>query len=430
MKRYIAAALSAVLMFSSAGCSKLEQEHFEKSLNIDKKGIEIINADLTYTIDPEVLFDASVDIAKKLDSEDELEIEDEDFDSSDFIGEMRFLLDENKKCEITLSMSGITDYDKGWSDMAVFAGLNGITLNCGKVYSRGNTAYYDKRFAYTMGAFTALVEDGDISDLNDRLEELDELFGDKKFLRASLDTQKNADLPSTLASELSRKYYNSAKDLLKGFDSGCVSKIKNGTRFELTSKEFTLLSKNFASYLKKNKAATADLVNEYLTDSFALNAAFAGNEAAYLADIAQMFKITPAQIAETADSYNELLATPEYKAFMDTFDISIVNDITEESGIQTSEADYTAKANDKSAVDMKAVQTSEKAKKAEFTKIDTESCIDYADFMEALSQSRDFDYYDDEYKTFDPEEFDENADIENFGEYKDSDFFNNASFEA
>ena len=222
MKRYIAAALSAVLMFSSAGCSKLEQEHFEKSLNIDKKGIEIINADLTYTIDPEVLFDASVDIAKKLDSEDELEIEDEDFDSSDFIGEMRFLLDENKKCEITLSMSGITDYDKGWSDMAVFAGLNGITLNCGKVYSRGNAAYYDKRFAYTMGAFTALVEDGDISGLNDRLEELDELFGDKKFLRASLDTQKNADLPSTLASELSRKYYNSAKDLLKGFDSGCV----------------------------------------------------------------------------------------------------------------------------------------------------------------------------------------------------------------
>ncbi|MBQ9518307.1 MAG: hypothetical protein IJR59_00230 [Firmicutes bacterium] len=430
MKRYIAAALSAVIMLSASGCSRLEQEHFEKSLNLDRTGIAVINADLTYTVDPEALFDGVVDMAAKTeDGENDTEFDKEDFDSSDFINEMRFLFDENRKCEITLSMEGLADFDKNYSDVTVYAGLNGITLNCGKAYTRGNTVYYDKRFAYTMGAFTTLIESSDFDELNERYAALDELFGDKKYLRASFANADGTGLGADFAKELGKKYYNSAKDLLKGFDSGCVSRIENGTRFELTAKDFTAVSKRFAAYLKKNKTETADFLNEYLADSFAMNAAIAGDEAAYLADMAEMFKITPANITELSDGYNELLGEPGYKAFMESFDISLVNDITEKDGVQSSETAYTVAAGGKNAVEMKAVQTEEKAAKADFAEIDTAACADYFDFMKILSER---DIYDEIYPPFDPEmyedyEQDETAEEDENSDGAESDFFDESA---
>ena len=399
MKKRIAAALSAVIMLLSTGCSKLEQEHFEKSLSLDKTGIALINADITYSVDPEVLFDGAADMTRKVSDIKDIEMDEDEFNASDFISEMRILFDENKKCEITISMTGLADFDKNYADTALYAGLNGITLNCGKMFSRGNAAYYDKRFAYTMCAFTALIQSSDMDELNGKLTELDKLFGDKKYLCIAFDGLESEDMPSSFFKELSRKYYISAKDLLKGFDTGCVTRIENGTRFELTSKDFTSVSKHFASYLKKNKKETADLINEYLTDSFALNAAMAGSEASYLADMAQMFKITPANIAETADGYNALLGEAEYKAFMEAFDISFAEDITEKDGVKRSEATYAVAANGKNAVEMKAIQTAEKAAKAEFENIDKNSCIDYADYAKLLSERSVYDYDE----PFDPE---------------------------
>ena len=409
MKRYIAAAISAFLMFSATGCSKLEQEHFDKSMNMDEKGTALINAQIDYTLDPDVFFGGVADVAEKLNSQD---VDEDIIDSSEISSEMlsdsRWLFDENKKMQISLSASGICDFDNYNSDAYIFAGINGITVKCGKLHLRGDSTYYDKRFAYNMCALTTLSEGGDPSELSEKYLALDKLFGDKQYLRLGYDSDANALLKS---SQLGKEYYTGAKALLSGFDTGCVTKIQNGTRFTLTSDNFSSVSKKLASYLKKNNTQTADFINGYLTDSFAASAALSGSETAQLADIAQLFKITPADITQSCDSYNEMLGTPEYKAFMDTFDIEIVNDITEENGIRTDQTTYTVDSDGKNAIAMNAVRTIEKTKKADFEQINTADCVDFDEYIEAIAETYDYDYdSDDEVSDF-PDIFNETDEI-------------------
>lgn len=410
MKRFIAAALSALIMLSASGCTKLEQEHFDKSINLNKKGTALFETEMTCTIDHDALFAGTVETAKKLYEADE--IDDEDIlDSSDYLNDMRMFLDENKKYVLTLSSVGIADFDKNYSDSTVYAGMNGLTLNCGKQYDRGDTVYYDKRFAYTVGALAKLSQGGDFDELNEYFIKLDELFGDKKYICFSANGLDMRDIGLV--------YYEKEKQLLKSFNSGCVTKIPNGTRFELSGKDFSGVSKKFADCIKKNSKDTADFINDYLATTIAINAAMTGEETSELAAMADMFKISPADIAEAADSYKEALGSPGYKAFIDSFDIKLVNDITQTGDTETAKTCITVSAGGNTAVDISGMQTIEKTKKAEFEQIDTNSCVDYAEFAKLFSEPYDYDYdYDYDYGTDE-----DNEDPDSFEDYEDDSYF-------
>lgn len=399
MKRSIAAILSIALMLAASGCTKLEQEHFDKSMGYDQTGTAEIEAQLTYTIDPDVFMRAAFAIADSGEEYDE-----------DALDDMRLYLNEDKKCVVTFYEKAVTDFDKNYSDVDVSAGINGITLNCGKVYSRGDVAYYDKRFAYTMGTISFFTAGSDFYDLGDYYTKLDEIFGDKQYLRISMKSAKGG---TSNMKELGKGYYNNAKTLLNGYEPNLVTKIPNGTRFEISSKNLTSVSKDFFKHIKNKKTETAEFVNDYLDTSLALGADLAGDEASYMLEMARLFEVSPSDIVESATSANEFLNSGEYKAFIDNFDFSLVNDITEKDGILTSEAEFSLSSNDKNAVYMKALQTTTPVKKAEFDKIDESSCIDYMKFVQDIAE---FEPYPDYEGGFSDEE------LPFYGGYEEEDY--------
>lgn len=411
MKKFIgritAAALSAVMMLSAAGCSKAEQEHFDKSVGADRTGQAIVSSEVNYTVDPEAFIWAAVETGKKTMGD---EYEEEEIDVADLLSDSRFLFDENKKLNVSVSALGTVDFDKNLSDASVYVSFNGITVECGKLYTRGDKAYYDKKLVYNMTALSSMFSDGlysDADDLNSALTQLDAFFGDKQYLELGISDKASI----SSAKDMYLSYYDKGKVLLNGFDSGCVSRIENGTRFEMDNNKFTALTKGFANYLKANKKETADYLNSYIGDVLDMSARLSGAENDEIMSVADLFEIAPSDIAESADDTLELLGMDEYKAFMSVVDMHLVSDITEEDGVQNSETTFTLNGPEGSIIEMNAVQILEDASDIEFENI-SGGAVSYKDYMKLLEEINrpvydDYDYdYDTEYDPDDYEDYD------------------------
>lgn len=409
MKKVFAILLCIIFSCGFTGCSELETEHFDKTIYKDITGIHKIDEKVTLSIDPETFGKAIIEISDKMTESNKNKSNGEDIyapesnvyndDSEEFLNEflkaMRAALDENKMFSYSVSVNGAVDFDNMYTDAKMTFSINNINLDCGNVYSRGDKAYIDKKMFYTLGSISYIY---DLDMLGRYYEELDKMFADKEYVCMDY-TNIGSDLGMNMAGSVVNNVnvlqkaelglYEQAKDVLKGFDSGCVSKIENGTRFEIKSNEFAEFTTRFASYLRQHSESASDLVNNYINLVTATSKGMYGDE---MADEMESFydemQVTGDDIIVAMDGLKEVANSPEFAAIFDVLKVTYTNDITDFEGkhkdITVLKGDY----NDKTALSIVVDVELNKIDSYEFADLSNKSSIDYATLMSKMLKAQ------------------------------------------
>ena len=403
MKRFIALMLSCVFAFACTGCSEIEKEHFDKSMYTDMEGTATIAQSVKVSIDPEVLGKAVVEISYNMINSYEDETTDEnaylpeaesysdyaDEFLNEFLNEIRIALDEDKMFSYSVNTDGGMNFDNGYSDQHMTISFNNITLDCGNVYGRGDKVYMDKKLFYTLGAINYIY---DTNTLGEYFNALDEFFADKEYVTMSYENVMagigSGDVATAMAGNAlqkqSEEMYEQAKEVLVGFDSGCVTRIENGTRFELNSDEFADLSTRFATYLRQHSNSASQLVNDYMALIFATSMDIYGSDTEDILGTYEDMEISSDDVIMAMEGLKEVVNSPEYKTIFDTLKINLVNDITTVDNTRVDKAVYTGTYNEETAFTIEAVNTVASTESYEFTNLDEVNSAEYSELFNKL----------------------------------------------
>lgn len=413
MKKTIALLMAFMCVVGFSGCSDLEKEHFDKSLNADIEGINSIDETVNITIDPVVLGEGIISISNQLNKSYSEKSESESYnvweeiskeDSKEFIdeivNEMRIALDENKLFNLQIGVTGAINYDDMTADEIISCKFNNITLDVGTGYMRGNKLYIDKKLMYTLGAISFMYS---TEALSSYYVSLDNIFGDKKYivldyskLGSALGQQNFATSIVGSAIDINNKnieYYNDAKDILKDFDTGCVKRIENGTRFELKPYDFVNVGSRFASYIRQHSEESAGLINNYMSMMNAITISMYGNLISPMTDIYGS-NYTSEDVMKAMDSLNGIVNSKEFLIIFKTFDITYTDDVIYEG--KSRNIAVTCSYNNKQALKYSVDVTTNKIDSYNFVSIDSNSAVGIDDLNNLLSSANNYsltDYY-------------------------------------
>lgn len=417
MKKIIYVLLSLVFVLSCTGCSEIEKEHFDKLMYEDKTGIHSINEEVKVTVDPEVLCTAGFEISEKIFTmeDDDIALYDEDTEEyaqkfvNDLISELRVALDENKMFGYSVEVNGTVDFDNMYSDERLVLRFNNISVDCGNVYARDDDVYIDKKLFYTLGALRYI---SDMELLGRYFDSLDEVFGESEYIHmthvntfgniGSISSDPVASIEST--NVFRNKYmelYESAQYTLIGFDSDCVTRIENGTRFELDSDEFPEKATRFAEYVTQYSDSAAEVVNDYMRLVFEASMSMYSNYDEYAdefypeAEMGILFpEVTGEDITSAMNDFKESINSPFYDAIFNVLDVSIVNDITSEGDKENNNFKIEGKYKDKSAFLMNTDVELIKTDDYEFKDMTNVECAEYSELLTADFLMKVYGYYD------------------------------------
>lgn len=423
MKRIVAFMLCVVCALGFTGCSDIEIEHFDKSMYKDMTGVASYDEMISIKIDPENLADAVLEINDKMsllnESEnknssndfEEYSYTDDDYTEmfvEEFLSEARSAFDENKMFNIDIDVKGAIDFDNMYSDEALTCKFNNISFDCGSVYARGDKIYIDKKIFYTIGVINFIY---DMEMLSEYYTALDELFADNEYVVMSYGSTGNSFGNSNFAASIvdstnilqyaQMEYYEEAKEILKNFDTGCVSRIENGTRFEIKSYEFADVANKFTSYIRQHNESAANLVNNYMSLLFATSMGMYGSGTDGMEYLFDGLEVTGNDIIETMDGIKEVVKSPEFNIIFDTLDITYTDDITESDNIQSKVTTIKGSYNDKNAFTIETKVNLTNAEGYEFAALNDVKSIDYVEFYENLTEIQNDlmygDFYSDSY---------------------------------
>ncbi len=396
MKKLTALILTAVFMLACTGCSDLEKEHFDKYTYSDMSGLAEIDESFVVTIDPQVTGEAIVEIMGNMSDPDNDEYdsyEEYSWDSDEYmsmfleeiLSSMRIAFDENKNFTFTVNAKGCMDFDNTYSDLSMTMSLNNLSLNLGNVYQRGDKVYMDKKYLYSICGIEYI---SDYELLGECYNALDEVFGDKEYVcmdyADAVSQYGNTENP-VLGGMLQNQYndlYEQAKSVLAGFNSGCVTKIENGTRFELNSDDFAESGTKFAGYIKQHSTSSAQLVNDYM------EILFAASEDMYNYD-----EVTAKDVKESMDEFSEYINSPEYNAIFDVLNVSYVSEITDVDGIRKSTDVIKGVYNESTAFNVDINKSAAVTESYEFLDLTNAEVVSFEAVSEALSDAKSDRYY-------------------------------------
>lgn len=409
MKKMIALMLSIIMVLGFTGCSEIEMEHFDKSMYNDLSGINEVNESIKFSIDPKVFGEAIIDISNQMEElytvdnsyylpESESTEEKNEF-LDELINELRIALDENKMFEYSINVNGTADMDNMYSDESITCTFNNITLDCGNAYVRGNKIYIDKKLFYSIGSMSYIY---DFDMLKAYYIKLDEIFGDKTYVLLNYDNLSTLDMLNSnnfamsvvdsgnVLNEAQSVLYDQAKDVLVGFDSGCVTEIENGTRFEIKATDFQNLCDRFASYIRQHSESSANLINNYMSMVFATSASIYGDVTDDILGMQSFYdemQVTGDDIIMAMDSFKEIVNSSEFGIIFNTLNISYTNDITEVDNKTKNYTVINGKYDNKTAFNISCdVNTSPIS---EYTFIDLEN-VDAVDYSKVLEEINNF----------------------------------------
>lgn len=412
MKKIIAMMLSCVFAFACTGCSEIEKEHFDKAMYIDMEGTATITQSINVSIDPDVLGRAVVEIIDNMTNsyEDKTTDENEYLPESDeysgyadeflneFLNEIRIALDENKMFSYSVNTEGGINFDNGYSDQHMTVSLNNITLDCGNIYGRGDKVYMDKKLFYTLGAVDYIY---DPYMLVEYFNILDEFFGDKEYVSMSYENVMagigSGDVVSSIAGSMWReeteKLYEQAKEVLVGFDSGCVTSIENGTRFELNSDEFAALSTRFATYLRQHSNSAAQLANDYMALVFAASMDIYGSDTEDILGTYEDTEVSSEDVIIAMEDIKEFVNSYEYEAVINTLKINLVNDVTTVGNVRENKAVFTGKYNEETAFTIDVVNTVTSRESYDFKDLEDADALEYSEYYSMITDINGDMYY-------------------------------------
>lgn len=416
MKKIIYVLLSLVFVLSCTGCSEIEKEHFDKLMYKDKTGVHSINEEVRVTIDPEVLSTAGFEISKNILvlEDDDAALYDEDIDVyaqkfvNDLISEIRVALDENKKFGYSVEVNGTVDFDNMYSDESIVLRFNNISVDCGNVYARDDDVYIDKKLFYTLGALKYI---SDMELLGRYFDSLDDVFGESEYIHmthvntfvniGNVSSNPIAAIKSTnVFRDKYMELYESAQYTLIGFDSDCVTRIENGTRFELDSDEFPEKATRFAEYVTQYSDSAAVVANDYMKFVLEASISLYSRYDEYAEEFYQEMEeamnfpeITGEDIISAMDSFKESINSPFYDAVFNVLDVSIVNDITSEGDKENNNFKIEGKYKDKSAFLMNTDVELIKTDDYEFKDMTNVESAEYSELLEFDFLMKVYGYY-------------------------------------
>lgn len=404
MRKIISMILALTLVLGFSGCSDVEIEHFDKAMNSQLTDKYTIDESVSIVIDPENFGKAVMDISKRLEEvsrtaesaeTDEVLPEPSDAEADEFldefISEIRVALNENKILDFEINVKGGVDYDSMNADEMLTCRINNITLDAGNISMRGDKVYLSKKTLYTVGSIGYI---DDFEGLKTYYTALDELFGDKEYIVMSYGNLGGALGEQNFASSLIESTdvlqkaqldsYAQAKEILKDFDSGCVKRIENGTRFELKSENFANTTNRAASYIRQHCEDSASLVNGYMSMVNGFTESLYGD----VTGMTDMYNYTYTgeDIMNAMDAIKMAVNTPEFDIIFNTLGITITNDITGDSDNQNNVTTFKCTYNNKSAFELKSVSNITKADSYEFIKIDDTKALKFEDISENLNE--------------------------------------------
>ncbi len=423
MKRIMAIIICMAFILSCSGCSELEIEHFDNSTYGSMEGLSEFDETVSFTINPETLANAVIDIQDKMsllyeDENDEYVPEAESYvtpedDAEEFMDEfilaIRAALDENKMFNYRVSAKGGVDADNNIADEEFSVSFNNITLDCGSCYMRGEKMYIDKKLFYTLGSISYLY---DFEILGEYYSALDDMFGDTKYVvfdysqvYGGIDNSNFALSIADSTNILQKaqlEYYEQAKELLKGFDTGCVTEIENGTRFQIKPYEFSELGNRFASYIRQHSEPASKLVNDYMSLIMASSASMYGDEMDGMSYIFDDISVTGDDIMIAMDGLKETLNSPEFDIIFRTLNITYTNDIIKKDNTSCNTTVIKGEYDNKTAFEMAVDIDLTETENYEFYNIGNVNTIDYKEVIEKLDEIQmdlmygmyNFSYYD------------------------------------
>lgn len=406
MKRITAMIFCIAFIFSCTGCSEIEIEHFDKSVYKDMTGIANIDETVNITIDPENMANAVLDIQDKMSllnevGDDEYEPEadnyvyptdDAEMFMDEFLSEIRIALDENRMFTFEMSVKGAVDFDNMKSDETIICRFNNISIDCGNGYMRGDKIYMNKKLFYTIGSISFMY---DAEKLGEYYKALDEMFGDNEYVVMAYEnvggylgnTNFAASLidSTNVLQQAQMNYYEQAQDILKNFDSGCVTRIENGTRFQLKSTDFANVGNRFASYIRQHNESASKLVNDYISLIMATSMSMYGDEMNGMEYLFDNINVTGDDIIEAMDGFKEMINSPEFGIIFKTLDITYTDDITENNNSQNNVTTIKGSYNNKTAFSIETKVNVTDRESYEFADMSNENGIDYIEFIEKLN---------------------------------------------
>lgn len=407
MKKVMAIMLCVAFVFSCTGCSEVEIEHFDKSVYKDMSGVVNFDESVNITIDPENLANAVIEIQDELsqlekqdndkyapEGENYIYPADEDAEMfvNEFLSAIRIALDENKMFTLEVDVKGAADFDNMISDENIICRFNNISIDCGNGYMRGDKIFINKKLFYTIGSINFMY---DIEILGEYYKALDEMFGDNEYVVMSYENVGgylgNTNFASSIidSTNVLQKaqldYYEQAKDILKNFDSECVTRIENGTRFQLKSSDFANAGNRFASYVRQHSESVSKLVNDYVSIIMAASMSMYGDEMNGMEYLFDNMNVTGDDIIAAMDGLKEMINSPEFSIIFKTLDITYTNDITEKDNSQNNVTVIKGSYNNKKAFSIETNINITNTESYEFADISNENGIEYMEFFEKLN---------------------------------------------
>lgn len=421
MKKIMTLIICIAFALGCTGCSELEIEHFDKSTYSDLTGLSEIDETVTIAIDPETLAKAVIDIQDKMSllNEDENAEEEGGYVSpanddaemflNEFLSEIRAALDENRMFSYSVNVKGGIDADNNVADEKISISLNNITVDCGSCYVRGEKAYIDKKLFYTLGSISYI---DNFETLGEYYSSLDDMFGDTQYVAVDYNEVYSGIDSSNFALSLTDstnilqqaqlEYYEQLKELLKNFDSGCVTRIENGTRFQIKPYEFSELGSKFAAYIRQHNEPAAKLVNDYMSLIMATSASMYGDEMNGMSYMFGDISVTGDDVILAMDGLKEMVNSPEFDIIFRTLNISYTNDIAEKDNTLCNntviKGDYDNNTAFEIAMDIDVTKTDS----YEFYDIGDVKAVNYNEFIEKLTEiQEDLMYGDYSYSYYD-----------------------------
>lgn len=410
MKRIMALIICMAFILSCSGCSEVEIEHFDKSTYGSMEGLSEFDETVSITINPEIMANAVMAIQDKMSllyedendedayaPESEGYVSPEDDNAEEFMNEfllaIRAALDENKMFSYRVSAKGGLDADNNIADENLSISFSNITLDCGSCYMRGEKMYIDKKLFYTLGSISYM---NDFETLGKYYNALDDMFGDTKYVVFDYSQAyggiDNSNFALSIADSTNilqkaqLEYYEQAKELLKDFDTGCVTRIENGTRFQIKPYEFSEIGNRFVSYIRQHNEPASKLVNDYMSLIMATSASMYGDEMNGMSYIFDDMRVTGDDIIFAMDGLKEILNSPEFDIIFRTLNITYTNDITKKDNTSCNTTVIKGEYDNKTAFEMAVDVDLTETENYEFYNIGDVNTIDYKEVSEKLAE--------------------------------------------
>lgn len=408
MKRIIAILLCFVFAFCATGCSELEKEHFDKSMYTDLTGVSTFDETIKFSVDPKTFGESIIAISDKMsvfnnraeegetsENLDEIVNEESEEFLNEFLSEIRIALDENKMFNFEINVNGAVDYSNMYADEIMTCKFNNISVDCGKFYSRGDNVYMDKKLFYTLGSI-GFIYDTEL--LGQYFSMLDEIIGDSKYIvidyssigKELADTNINMPIlnSANVLQNSQIECYEKAKEVLKDFDTGYVSIIENGTRFQIKSYDFANIGNRFASYVRQHNQSASELVNDYSSLFLGISKAVYGNEISGMEYILEDTEVTGEDIMIAMDGIKQMVNSSEFNIIFNTLNITYTNDITSVENSRNNATIIKGEYNNKEAFKFETKINITKTDEYDFADVTNINCVNFADFYEKLTEAQ------------------------------------------